>query len=516
MKIRSFLCLFLVILATACQPEPSSAVPPTNPAEVSVASPTNPPASATPLPAPTATVTPTRPPTATPIVAPTNPPVQVAFYRLRIEYTSTTDWTTLEILNPETVLTARLLSTSGSPEHAYASASRLELNQPLGAAEKGSRVGLTLDLALDPAAVEQPLKFLLQKGALNGSVVRFFRLVGDQPALIREVSHQTVVAKDPGFNPLTFSLDLSRLKQDGPIQATVQPAVTRKMVWAFYYPWYRLPDWSSNLLRDRPQTRYAANDIQAITRHIEQAQSAGIDGFISSWWGPGDYTDQNLKLLLNLAAERSFSVTIYFETLTESGALPQAEITRWLSYAIRTYRDHPAWVKVNGKPVIVLWASGAAPLEMWQSVFADLRAQGLEVVFLGMGYDQANLAVFDGLHEYGIFNIPNLVATLASTGRATRYYSLLEDGGAAKIWAATVQPGYDDRLIPGREGLLQERQNGDFYRSTFEAAIASQPDWIFITTWNEWWEHTYIEPSELYGDLYLQITREYASEWKEK
>ena len=288
------------------------------------------------------------------------------------------------------------------------------------------------------------------------------------------------------------------------------------MVWAFYYPWYRLPDWSSSVLRDRPQTRYAANDIQAISRHIEQAQSAGIDGFISSWWGPGDYTDQNLRLLLNLAAERNFSVTIYFETLIESGALPQAEITRWLSYAIRTYRDHPAWIKVNGKPVIVLWASGAAPLEMWQSVFADLRAQGLEAVFLGMGYDQANLAVFDGIHEYGIFTIPDLAAVLASTGRATRYYSLLEEAGAAKIWAATVQPGYDDRLIPEREGLLQERQNGDFYRSSFEAAIASQPDWIFITTWNEWWEHTYIEPSELYGDLYLQITREYASEWKEK
>ncbi|MGB3905510.1 MAG: glycoside hydrolase family 99-like domain-containing protein [Anaerolineae bacterium] len=40
-----------------------------------------------------------------------------------------------------------------------------------------------------------------------------------------------------------------------------------------------------------------------------------------------------------------------------------------------------------------------------------------------------------------------------------------------------------------------------------EAALHSDPDWIFITTWNEWWEHTYIEPSESYGDQYLEITR---------
>ena len=39
-------------------------------------------------------------------------------------------------------------------------------------------------------------------------------------------------------------------------------------------------------------------------------------------------------------------------------------------------------------------------------------------------------------------------------------------------------------------------------------------DWIFITTWNEWWENTSIEPGELYGDQYLQITKEYAEKWK--
>jgi len=69
-------------------------------------------------------------------------------------------------------------------------------------------------------------------------------------------------------------------------------------------------------------------------------------------------------------------------------------------------------------------------------------------------------------------------------------------------------------LIPGREGLVQDRLDGAYYRRTWEAALASDPDWILITTWNEWWETTHIEPSQAFGALYLELTREYAARWK--
>jgi hypothetical protein len=325
-----------------------------------------------------------------------------------------------------------------------------------------------------------------------------------------------VIENNPDFNPLAFSLDLSTLKNTPPRQMRIQRVVPQRMLWAFYYPWYYAGDWSSTQLKDRPATRYASNDPRAIARHIEEAQSSGIDGFVSSWWGPDDYTDQNLKMLLDLARDKNFSVTIYFETLKDGGPRNADEIFNWLAYAIATYRDHPAFMKVNGKPLIVVWASGTVPLDTWKSIFARLRAQELDATFLAMGYNVANLEVFDGLHEYGIFTIPNLAETFTATARATRYYPLLADSPVPKIWVATVQPGYDERLIPGRSGLFKTRDDGAFYRATFNAALQSNPDWIFITTWNEWWEHTYIEPSELYGDKYLQITREFAEKWKGK
>jgi hypothetical protein len=441
----------------------------------------------------------------------------VSFYRVRIEYSTTSDWTTLDLENPTNILSIRTIGISGNPTNAGANIYRLALNQPLSMAEAGNSVGLTVDYAVSPNALNQPLKFLLQKGALNGSVVRVFNVVGADVHLIQEINHQVVVESNTDFNPLVFSLDLSALKNTPPLQTYVERTARQKLLWAFYYPWYSAGDWSSTQLRDRPAIAYSSDDRRAITRQIEQAQSAGIDGFISSWWGPDSYTDRNLRTLLNISEDKGFLVTIYFETLTDSGPRDEDEIYNWLAHAISKYGDHPAFMKVNDKPLIVVWASGAVPLSTWKSILAKLRVHGLDAVFLAMGYNAANLSIFDGLHEYGVFTIPNLAQTFVAAARATRYYTLLAGAGPVpKIWAATVQPGYDERLIPGRSSLIKERDNGAFYRTTFEAALQSDPDWIFITTWNEWWEHTYIEPSELYGDQYLQITREFAEKWKGK
>lgn len=343
---------------------------------------------------------------------------------------------------------------------------------------------------------------------MKGSIVR----VSHDGQLIREVSHQGAVPGDTATNALRFSVDLSALKKTAPRQ--FQLAGLPKMIWAFYYPWHYANSWTSAQLKDHLAAPCASDDLKAIRRQIDQAQGAGIDGFISIWWGPGSYTDKNLKALLDLAQARNFYVTIYFETLNSGAGRSRDEIFNWLAYAIPTYRDHPAFMKVNGKPLVVVWASSSVLLATWEEVFASLRARGLDATYLAMGRNLANLAVFDGLHEYGVFTIPDLAQTFTLSARATRYDPLLADSPAPKIWASTAQPGHGDRLIPGRVGAFQDRENGAFYRSTLDAALASDPDWIFITTWDEWQEHTHIEPSELSGDQYLRITREYADRWK--
>jgi hypothetical protein len=80
-----------------------------------------------------------------------------------------------------------------------------------------------------------------------------------------------------------------------------------------------------------------------------------------------------------------------------------------------------------------------------------------------------------------------------------------------KIWAAGVMPGYNDTLIPGRTNtFIVPRNSGETYATSWQAAIDSTPDWITITSFNEWFEGAMIEPGVSYGNFYLQMTQLYS------
>src|SRR5207247_8757708 len=78
-----------------------------------------------------------------------------------------------------------------------------------------------------------------------------------------------------------------------------------------------------------------------------------------------------------------------------------------------------------------------------------------------------------------------------------------------RIMCAVVSPGYDARKAY-HINHQSDRRDGQTYRVMWEEAIKAKPDWVTITSWNEWLEGTEIEPSLELGDKYLQITAEYA------
>jgi glycoprotein endo-alpha-1,2-mannosidase len=59
-----------------------------------------------------------------------------------------------------------------------------------------------------------------------------------------------------------------------------------------------------------------------------------------------------------------------------------------------------------------------------------------------------------------------------------------------------VGPGYiDTRIRPWNAENTRARQNGKYYDQSFQAAIKQKPDFIGITSFNEWHEGTQIEPA---------------------
>jgi hypothetical protein len=78
-----------------------------------------------------------------------------------------------------------------------------------------------------------------------------------------------------------------------------------------------------------------------------------------------------------------------------------------------------------------------------------------------------------------------------------------------RIACVTVIPGYDDTKIR-KPGLKADRLDGRTYRVLWEEAVKAKPDWVLITSWNEWHEGSEIEPSLEDGNKYIELTGDQA------
>ena len=353
------------------------------------------------------------------------------------------------------------------------------------------------------------LMFEIQKGDIEYTTVEIYSY-NRELCLVETVTHEDNVPGDPE-NRMEFSVRADTLKTDGPL-ALLKSSVP-KLVWAFYYPWYYKDQWTSEILRDNPLNGpHDSSDPDVIEMHIKQAQSAGIDGFIVSWWGVNDYTDQNLKVILDVADAYDFNIAIYFESLLD-GPRSEDDLARMLLSFCNTYYHDERYYHIHGEPVIFVWAVDSQPLSVWERVITHAEQRGYTPVYIANTTQPEYLGVFEGLHVYGTVGISDLAQCYERLSHVCRTYGYFYDE-TPYIWAATICPGYDDRNIPGRSGLYQPRENGIYYQETFEAAVQSSPDWILITSFNEWWEHTHIEPSVLYGYTYLTLTAQYSSQFK--
>jgi uncharacterized protein YraI len=253
--------------------------------------------------------------------------------------------------------------------------------------------------------------------------------------------------------------------------------------------------------------------VTTIERHVEQARVAGIDALIQSWYGPqetNNQTETNFRKLLDVAAGKGFYAAIAFETNSPFFS-DQTSVSEALHYLLTVHAQHPAYLRYQGRPVIFFWRQQRFSVDTWSAIRAELDPDHTSL-WIAEGTDLAYQRVFDGHYLYSIAWSSNVTRTLQDWGRRVQRYAA--DQGTRRLWVATVMPGYDDTRSGRAASFAVERRNGDYYRAAWSAAMASHPDWVVITSFNEWVEGTMIEPSVRYGDLYLTLTRELAAQFK--
>lgn len=365
------------------------------------------------------------------------------------------------------------------------------------------------------------------KGHLGRTELELILVDGEDQIPLETLVHEGVANPEDRFNRHWFEIDVQEITRIEPLTVTDQRYP--KKLFAFYYPWYGHPEgptgqWRAWDTRPPPNTPvlglYDSKNEEIFRQHIGYARQAGIDGFLVSWWGFGDFTDQVLQeIILPVAAEEGFPIAIYYEP-AESRVLVRQDFERILT----TFGRHPAYMRVDDSPVIYIYGrlTRRFDAEDWEYIFQGLEEEGLDCFCQAEGLAAAFhlgdvqydflFDLFDGVHMYFQAQIP--LDLLENLNRA----NALKATVMGTTYAATINPGFDNTPWFEEEGfdrLVIERHGGDFYRGTWSAALASDPDWILLTSFNEWHEGTEVEPSEEYGEVYLDLTKKWVEGWKE-
>lgn len=116
---------------------------------------------------------------------------------------------------------------------------------------------------------------------------------------------------------------------------------------------------------------------------------------------------------------------------------------------------------------------------------------------------------FSGITGYNLFNINRTADFFKNADKLFQRFSEYAKKQNL-IFIPSVLPGYSDRNLKGLSRPILERENGNFYREFWQIArkyLDPKLKMAFIITFNEWHEGTEIEPSEEYGEKYLELTK---------
>ena len=487
---------------------------------------------------PTLTSTPLSPtaiPTqAQPTALPTNIPpaydktsqsAETGVYRIKLRLTTTSDWTRVIFENATLAVTDQnILQGADAPELNIVQMPEIAIGkQPLDQ----TKLVVEFEVYL-PVITEETLKVAIGKGSIGFTQVELFNFNQDQPVRIQTLEHSGVASGGGELNKKFFDVPTSLLAENGPRILSIRSYP--KTVLAFYYPWYGTTQGPSHELRvwnDYHPVRtpsvgyYDSQDPAVVKQQIDEAKSSGIDGFIVSWWGINDFTDRALKnAILPVAEKAGFGITIYYENYDQD----RDQILTDFAYLIKEYAQSPAFMKMDGQPVLFVYDSVTTKFnrEDWEFVFQGLQNQGLKCFCVADGISSA-FHLGDEQFSY-LFDLFQGVHTYSPLGYSQEFLRQFYNSNALKaeakgiLFAGTASPGTDNSSWApafGKQRFTIDREDGGVYRQTWEAAVGSDPQWMLITSFNEWPEGTEIEPSQELGEQYLNLTREFVDAWKQ-
>lgn len=425
--------------------------------------------------------------------------------RLEVRISTTSSWTQVT-LRPGRVIAQRTFSVPSDVE-----LSSLSNGWVVRSSSRALRT-VVVNAVFEEPANASTIRVVVQKGHSGSTTVEVINrsatpFVGARVAnRLPRRSNGTV-----GSDGLTTILERTRRQIFGSAEPVIARPDPNRRVLAAYYPWYPGGKYGNPQFTDRPAVARSTATYPDVLAMTQQAREAGIDGFVVSWQGES-FSGRSFDLALAAARQTGGVVSPYLEMLLAheagdtSGRADPLVVLQWLSDTLDR-ADSSAFLRSAGVPVVFVWQMGKLSRIGWVNVLNELKKRGKKVRLVGDASSAYGMIQW-GVHDYD----PNPLSpdALAKRNRERMMDAKVlgsTDDIAPHLYVATVSPGFDDSKLPDRTPRITPRGSaGRRYVDSWDAALAARPDWVLITSWNEWFEGTSIEPSVSHGDLALRQT----------
>lgn len=319
-----------------------------------------------------------------------------------------------------------------------------------------------------------------------------------------------------------------------PRQAFAEPPAAHPPVWAFYYAWYETPGgargrwafWAEPSAPAKP-TRwrspaqplrgpYDSLDPLTTAWHLRLAEAAGIDALLVSWWGSANVSGQAFESTILPAAGRTKVKVALNCELAQFHAEADAFAAQLGDVLLRT-KDHPAYLRMDGRPVVYLYQVPFAPKLTPQS-FGQIRTAverrvgpvwwALDKIAFregtyGVPAAWRDTPGIDALGFYGTFSVKRISTEAELTPFFAAYARDVRQAGRKLL--LPMHPALDNRRIQPEGSFVIPDREGGTLEGFHRAALAAGADVLLLTSFNEWPEGTMVEPSADWPDPYRYL-----------
>jgi len=334
------------------------------------------------------------------------------------------------------------------------------------------------------------------------------------------------------------------IKDNLPIEEAESFSSQDKILFTYYFYWYEqstgyhtyiapvsfYASQGNDLLVDHPVTwpsmenpEFSFRNVEWHKKQIKDMIDAGVDVFLPIYWGTSLkdghetwWSNAGMRKIIQAMEELEAEgykvpkIGMFYDTTTLT---KDFLINHDNDVNLTTDKERPVlyetirnfyslvppkfYAQIDNKPIAWLYASFNVVYD--QSAFdyaynqfpKDFKGKGLYIVS-GGGWERAKT---DNNYSWG-----------GARRGPELYYGI-----------TSIGPGFNDTDVRepfGKPARIRERENGQFYRDSWNTVISNNRKLVVLETWNEFHEGSDIADSYEYGKKYINITREKADEWK--